>query len=491
MKATSVGDNSFRASKTLKDIADAASGDYMLLCLTDRPLEAGPTSLDRMLSVAEDTGADMLYADHYERICDASGNEVVRRHHLIDCQKGALRDDFDFGQLLLFRTSSFREAAGRIPEDCRYGALYALRLEMRSIVHVREYLYTSTATDLRKSGEKQFDYVDPKNREAQLEMERICTAYLKRIGAFIDTSRYGSFSRTCEKTVGIGIGVAKNADGDIGIDVVKSTAGDIGAKGAAAGGSQHTFPVTASVIIPVYNRVRTIEDAVRSALSQTCSFAFNVIVVDNRSTDGTSEILSRMAALDRRLVHVIPERTGLGIGGCWNLALYHSQCGEFAVQLDSDDVYASDNVLERIVAEFGKQDCAMVIGSYLMTDFSLSPIPPGVIDHKEWTDENGANNALRINGLGAPRAFRTSVARKIGFPDTSYGEDYAMGLRISREYKIGRIYDVLYFCRRWEGNSDAALDIEKTNANNLYKDWLRTVEIEARIRLSRKNGDER
>ena len=240
--------------------------------------------------------------------------------------------------------------------------------------------------------------------------------------------------------------------------------------------------VRASIVIPVYNRASTIGDAVRSALSQKCGFSWNVLVVDNHSTDGTTEILEKMAAADTRLIHIVPQRTDLGIGGCWNMAIYDERCGEFAVQLDSDDVYSSENTLSRIVEEFGRQDCAMVIGSYLMTDFSLSPIPPGVIDHREWTDENGPNNALRINGLGAPRAFRTSVARKFGFPNSSYGEDYAMGLRISREYRIGRIYDVLYYCRRWEGNSDAALDIDRVNANNSYKDWLRTVELEARIR---------
>ena len=130
----------------------------------------------------------------------------------------------------------------------------------------------------------------------------------------------------------------------------------------------------------------------------------------------------------------------------------------------------------------------MVIGSYMMTDFNMNPIPPGVIDHREWTDANGRNNALRVNGLGAPRAFWTPLLRKLGMPDTSYGEDYAIGLRISREYRIGRIHDVLYCCRRWEGNSDADLSVERQNACNLYKDRLRTWEIEARIRLNMAAG---
>lgn len=455
---TVLGGVSFRTAATLEGIAEAAAGDYILLCLTDSPMEAGYMALDRMAAVAVDTGADMLYADHYEKVYDASGNAVVRRHPLTDCQKGALRDDFDFGQLLLFRTDAFRKAVTEIPEDCRFGALYALRLEMHNIVHVKEFLYTSTAADLRKSGERQFDYVDPKNRQAQMEMERICTEHLKKIGAYVDT-------RT-RRTDFYGKDVREDGNGS--------------ADDAASGNA--CFPVRASIVIPVYNRASTIGDAVRSALSQKCAFSWNVLVVDNHSTDGTTEILEKMAAADPRLIHIVPQRTDLGIGGCWNMAIYDERCGEFAVQLDSDDMYSSENTLSIIVEEFGRQDCAMVIGSYLMTDFSLSPIPPGVIDHREWTDENGPNNALRINGLGAPRAFRTSVARKFGFPNSSYGEDYAMGLRISREYRIGRIYDVLYYCRRWEGNSDAALDIDRVNANNSYKDWLRTVELEARIR---------
>lgn len=442
---------SFRESASLKEVADSARAEYILLYLKDLPLETGLYALDRFVAVAEDTGADMLYSDYTERTLDGTGAESTARHPLTDCLEGSVRDDFDFGPVLVFRTSSFRKAAGMLQEGLRYGALYALRLAMKKIVHVGEYLYTAIKTDFRKSGEKQFDYVDPRNREVQVEMEEICTRHLERIGAWLGPgARRGGFSR------------------------------------------EEGYPVTASVIIPVFNRARTVADAVESALSQKCPFPFNVIAVDNHSTDGTGRILSEMASRDSRLLHVIPGRTGLGIGGCWNLALHHEACGEFAVQLDSDDVYSSESVLERIVEEFSMQDCAMVVGSYLMTDFTLSPIPPGVIDHREWTDSNGPNNALRINGLGAPRAFRTSVAREIGFPDTSYGEDYAMGLRISREYRIGRIYDVLYFCRRWDGNSDAALDIEKVNANNLYKDRLRTYELQARKalvrRLERKNG---
>jgi glycosyltransferase involved in cell wall biosynthesis len=328
-------------------------------------------------------------------------------------------------------------------EDYQWGALYDLRLRMKNIVHVNEYLYTEIETDNRKSGEKQFDYVDPKNRAVQIEMEKVCTAHLKRIGGWLAPD----FKE---------IQLCQNDNG-----------------------------VTASVIIPVFNRIRTIKDAVQSALSQQCDFPFNVIVVDNHSTDGTTEVLAEIASEDKRLIHLIPMNNDLCIGGCWNLAVHNEACGEFAVQLDSDDVYSGPDTLAKIVSAFHEQKCAMVVGTYQMTDFQMNPIPPGVIDHKEWTEDNGRNNALRINGLGAPRAFWTPLLRTLNLPNTSYGEDYALGLRISREYRIGRIYDVLYCCRRWEGNSDAALDIEKVNMNNLYKDRIRTWELEARIRMNK------
>lgn len=430
---------SLRSTETLRSIADAASEKYLLLYTKDTPLEMGMLALDRIISIAEDTRADMLYADHCKLI---EGQR--RKHPLIDCQKGALRDDFDFGSVLVFRTSSFRKAVRQMEEDRTWGALYDLRLRMKNIVHIGESLYTEIETDTRKSGEKQFDYVDPKNREVQIEMEEICADYLKRIGAWLPPV----FKEISE------------------VD------------------TQGGFQMTASVIIPVFNRVRTINDAVESALSQKCDFPFNVIVVDNHSTDGTTELLADIAAKDDRLVHIIPARYDLGIGGCWNLAVHEDCCGEFAVQLDSDDVYSGPDTLTEIVNTFREQKCAMVVGTYQMTDFDMNPIPPGIIDHKEWTEENGRNNALRINGLGAPRAFWTPLLRKLNLPNTSYGEDYAMGLRICREYRIGRIYDVLYCCRRWEGNSDAALDIDRVNANNMYKDRIRTWELEARLRIS-------
>ena len=430
---------SLRETQTLKEIAEAVSEKYILIYTKDLPLEMGMFALDRILSIADDTNADMLYADHYR----TAGGER-RKHPVIDCQKGALRDDFDFGSVLVFRSSSFRKAVRAMEQDYQWGALYDLRLRMKNIVHINEYLYTEVETDGRKSGEKQFDYVDPKNRAVQIEMEKICTEHLKRIGAWLPPMF---------KEVTFGTG--------------------------------EQCGVTASVIIPVFNRVKTVKDAVESALAQKCDFPFNVIVVDNHSTDGTTELLTEMAQKDSRLVHMIPAKYDLGIGGCWNLAVHDPSCGEFAVQLDSDDVYSGPDTLSKIVSAFHDQNCAMVVGTYQMTDFDMNPIPPGVIDHKEWTEENGRNNALRVNGLGAPRAFWTPLLRTLNLPNTSYGEDYALGLRISREYRIGRIYDVLYCCRRWEGNSDAALDVDKVNANNLYKDRIRTWELESRIRMKK------
>lgn len=443
---TILSDVSLKSTETLRSIAEAVSEKFVLLYMKDMPLEMGMFALDRIISIAEDTKADMIYADHYRIV---GGKRL--KHPLIDCQKGALRDDFDFGSVLVFRATSFRKAVRAMSEDYQWGALYDLRLRMKKIVHINEYLYTETETDNRKSGEKQFDYVDPKNRVVQVEMEKICTEHLKRVGAWLPPV----FKE-----------ISPIADQE------------------CTSSHDQSFPVTASVIIPVYNRVRTVKDAVQSALNQVCDFPYNVIIVDNHSTDGTTELLNVMASGDSRIVHLIPAREDLGIGGCWNLAIHNDACGEFAVQLDSDDVYSGPDTLAKIVQTFLEQRCAMVVGTYQMTDFDMNPIPPGIIDHREWTEENGRNNALRVNGLGAPRAFWTPLLRTLNLPNTSYGEDYALGLRISREYRIGRIYDVLYCCRRWDGNSDAALDVERVNANNLYKDRIRTWELEARCGMS-------
>jgi hypothetical protein len=382
----------------------------------------------------------MLYADSYRMI---DGDK--KPHPLIDYQKGSLRDDFDFGSLLLFRTAALKNILQEMSEDFEYAGLYDLRLKVYQkygIEHVNEYLYSEIEVDRRTSGEKLFDYVDPKNRDIQLEMERACTNHLKAIDAYL----------------------APRFD-EIHFDKL-------------------SFPVEASVIIPVYNRAKTIEDAIQSVLRQKTDFSFNLIIIDNHSTDGTTDIIRRYA-IDKRIIHLIPDRVDLGIGGCWNVGIDHKQCGKFSVQLDSDDVYSDENTLQTMVNAFYEQQCGMVVGSYRMTDFAMQTIPPGLIDHREWTEENGRNNALRINGLGAPRSFYTPLLRQLHVPNTSYGEDYALGLAVSRHYRIGRVYDVVYLCRRWEDNSDAALDIQKINLNNLYKDRIRTWEVEARQQMNR------
>ena len=425
------------SSAAMTGMAAHADAEYALFCLKTTPIAWGPSTLERMLRAARETGAAMVYADRCERKAG-----VVERHPVIDYQVGSIRDDFDFGSVVLIKSEWLREYARLLQTDWRFAGWYDLRLFLSrkgELFHLNELLYTEEEYDLRASGERQFDYVDPRNREAQLEMEQVATRHLGEIGALVDTTRYG--------------------DPDFG---------------------EQQFPCEASVVIPVYNREKTIADAVRSALAQKTTFAYNVIVVDNHSTDRTTDILREMAC--ETLVHIIPQRTDLGIGGCWNEAINDDRCGRFAVQLDSDDLYSSPNTLQQIVSTFRKQRAAMVIGSYRMCDFNLQTLPPGLIDHAEWTDTNGPNNALRINGLGAPRAFFTPLARQIQFPNTSYGEDYAMGLVFSRKYRIGRIFSELYLCRRWGGNSDAALSVEKVNANNLYKDRLRTMEIRARQR---------
>lgn len=427
-----------------KVIAQHADTPYTLLYTSYLPLEPVPFALERLSAIADDTEAGMLYADRYFM------REGVRRQApVIDYQKGSLRDDFDFGSVLFFCSSVLCQAVAAMDEEYRFAGLYDLRLrvsERAELVHVNEYLYTETESDTRESGEKLFDYVDPKNRDVQIEMEDACTAHLKRIGGYL-APRFAPIV----------------FDDD-------------------------SFEQEVSVIIPVRNRIRTIEDAIRSVLAQQASFRFNLIVIDNHSTDGTSEVIEKYVS-DERVIHLIPERTDLGIGGCWNLGVYHPACGKFAVQLDSDDVYSGPDTLQKIVDAFYVQNCAMVVGTYRMTDFGMNEIPPGIIDHKEWTPDNGRNNALRINGLGAPRAFYTPVIRLLNLPNTSYGEDYAVGLRISRTWRIGRIYDVLYLCRRWEDNSDAALDIVKMNEHNIYKDRIRTWELQARIALNGKSDE--
>ncbi len=423
-------------TSVLRKLVGETSTDYVLIYTQSLQLKLGAYALERMLKTAIDTEAGLVYADCY-KIKD--GKQQI--HPVIDYQEGSLRDDFDFGSLLLYKTTAFKQAVEKMIVEYQFAALYDLRLKVSQhhcFVRLPEYLYTELETDNRRSGEKIFDYVDPKNRQVQIEMEQACTQHLKDIKAWLKPE----FNE---------------------VEFTKAT-----------------FPVEASVVIPVRNREKTIEDAVRSVLMQKTDFAFNLIVVDNHSTDKTTAILQSLAKEDNRLIHIIPQRDDLGIGGCWNEAIMNEKCGKFAVQLDSDDLYIDENVLTKIVRAFYEQNCAMVVGTYKMVNFKLEEIPPGIIDHKEWTPDNGRNNALRINGLGAPRAFYTPVLREIKVPNTSYGEDYAVGLAISRNYQIGRIYEPLYLCRRWDDNSDASLDIVKMNGHNLYKDRIRTIELLAR-----------
>ena len=460
----------------LKVLASSCKSDYLLILKDSTWINPGQFTLERMLSVAEDTSAGMVYSDYIElkdtiqhhhpvkeyvdrmlQAVEEKGVGIIHSDHtehkvtvqnfhpLIDYQEGSLRDDFNFGSLLLINSVAFKQALDEMNQTIEKAAIYYLRLKISQkfpIVRIPEYLYTIKELDSRKSGQVLFDYVDPKNREVQIEMENIVTEHLKDIGAYLSPQ-------------------FKTLEFD-----------------------ESAFKIKASVIIPVKNRFKTIEDAVKSVLIQKTDFEFNLIVVDNHSNDGTSEILEFIAQTNKHLIHHIPQSNDLEIGGCWNEGIHHLKCGMFAVQLDSDDLYKDNNTLQKIVDAFYQQKCAMVVGSYQLVNFKLEEIPPGIVDHKEWTPENGRNNALRINGLGAPRAFYTPLLREIKVPNVSYGEDYAVGLAISRHYQIGRIYESLYLCRRWDENSDAALDVDKQNKHNIYKDRIRTIELKARQKLN-------
>ena len=428
------------STQALRHMVELCTSDYLLLYTHAGNLTIGYRAIERMLRTATESKADWVYSHRY---IVKQGNTIAVPTN--EYQEGSIRDDFDFGPLVLIRTEAIRQFLATEPEEVQHAALYQLRLYISrtsQLVHINEYLYTEYEHDIRTSGEKQFDYVAPRNRQIQIEMEQVCTAHLKAVGAYVDHHTLQS---------------------------IDTTAGD--------------FPYEATVIIPVKNRARTIGDAIESVLSQVTDFPFNLIVVDNHSTDGTEEIISQLSIVNCQLSIITPERSDLGIGGCWDLAIRHPQCGRYAVQLDSDDLYSDPHTLQRIVDTFRSERCAMVVGSYRLCNFALETLPPGIIDHREWTAENGMNNALRINGLGAPRAFYTPVIREIGFPNVSYGEDYAVGIAISRQYRLGRIYEPIYLCRRWEGNSDAALSPDRVAAHNHYKDSLRTQEIRARKQL--------
>ena len=432
---------SMTSGKFVQQMASKTNTPYTLIYTRQSSLQLGQLALERFVQIADDTQSGMVYSNYL-----AVKNGKVENQPVIDYQEGSLRDDFNFGSVMLYRTELLKKAAEGISAEFAFAGLYALHLgvsQYAELFRVPEYLYTEHESDLRKSGEKIFDYVDPKNRAVQIEMEKACTQHLKNVSAYLEP-------------------------------VFTPIQFD-----------EQDFEVEASVIIPVRNRVRTIEDAIKSVLSQKANFKFNLIIADNFSTDGTSEIIQKYAATDERLIHVVPDRTDLGIGGCWNLAVSHPKCGKFAIQLDSDDLYLDETTVQQVVEAFYEQNCAMVVGTYQMVNFALEEIPPGIIDHKEWTPENGRNNALRINGFGAPRAFYTPVLRRIPVPNVNYGEDYALGLAISRRYQIGRIYNPIYLCRRWDDNSDASLSIEVMNGHNLYKDRIRTIELKARKNLGK------
>lgn len=427
-------------SSVISAIASEAAAPYVVITLDSRcRVSQTPMQMSRMARVADDSEAVMVYGDFHT--IGSDGSPVFCQVN--EYQTGSVRNDFDFGPVAMVRTEALQQCARLIDGDLEYAGWYALRLALSRVGRIVRIPEAVSTMETVTESESQFDYVNPANRAVQIEMERVFTHHLREIGACLT----GPF-----ETV--------DHSGD--------------------------FAVEASVVIPVRNRVATVADAVRSALDQKCDFDFNVIVVDNHSTDGTSELLASLAREDSRLVHIVPEEKTLGIGGCWDKAILSESCGRYAVQLDSDDMYADEATLQRVVDTFRSTGAAMVIGSYRLTDFNLNPLPPGVIDHREWTDDNGPNNALRINGLGAPRAFFTGLLRQYPLPDVSYGEDYAAALRLSRNWRIARIYDVLYLCRRWSGNSDAQLSRDKANRFNHYKDTLRTWEITARQQLLRR-----
>ncbi|MBQ7222693.1 MAG: glycosyltransferase family 2 protein [Bacteroidales bacterium] len=439
----SVSPSEIVSTAGIKSMAARTKGDYTLLYTKPQRLQLVKYGIERMVQVALDTDADFTYSDRF-----SVKEGVTVSAPVIDYQLGSLRDDFDFGSLILLKTSALKTAASKMKAEYEFAAFYDLRLRMtenKLPVHINEYLYYDVETDNRKSGEKQFDYVDPKNRGVQIEMEKACTEHLKRIDGYLKP-------------------VFKKVDFE----------------------NDGSFKYEASVVIPCKNRVRTIADAINSAINQETTFKYNVIVVDDNSTDGTVDIIKEFVRKNpEKLIYIAQDKTYHAIGGNWNAALHHPECGRFALQLDSDDVYSDCHTVQKFVEGFHTQKCAMVVGTYAITDFDGKIIPPGVIDHKEWTPDNGRNNALRINGLGAPRGFYVPLLRELNFPTTKYGEDYAVGLRVSREYQIGRIYDVLYYCRRWEGNSDANLDVESVNRNNTYKDRIRTWELQARIAMKK------
>ena len=429
------------STSAIRDIASRANTPYTMICLKP-DIEWIYLGQERMIQVLQMTGATMVYSDHFNKSL-VDGQWSIGEAPVIDYQEGALRDDFEFGAVMLWDTEKLKALVAQMATEYEFAGLYDLRLRAEKLEHIPEYLYYEVEMDTRKSGEKLFDYVDPRNRGVQIEMEQCVTAHLKRIGAYLKPGEYKELPQA------------------------------------------EDYPVTASVIIPCKNRARTIADAIHSALNQKVreGYSFNVIVVDDNSTDGTAEIIEKLKIQNEKLIYIAQDKTWHAIGGNWNVAIHDPRCGKYAIQLDSDDTYFDETTVQRFIDAFEDKEgtkYGMVIGTYQLTNMDGEILPPGVIDHREWTDENGRNNALRINGLGAPRGFYVPLLRTINYPTTKYGEDYAVGLRISRDYPIGRIYDVVYNCRRWEDNSDANCDIVAMNRNNWYKDKLRTFELKAR-----------
>ena len=429
------------STSAIRDIASRANTPYTMICLKP-DIEWIYLGQERMIQVLQMTGATMVYSDHFNKSL-VDGQWSIGEAPVIDYQEGALRDDFEFGAVMLWDTEKLKKIVAQMDTEYEFAGLYDLRLRAEKLEHIPEYLYYEVESDTRKSGEKLFDYVDPRNRGVQIEMEQCVTAHLKRIGAYLKPGEYKELPQA------------------------------------------EDYPVTASVIIPCKNRARTIADAIHSALNQKVreGYSFNVIVVDDNSTDGTAEIIEKLKNQNEKLIYIAQDKTWHAIGGNWNVAIHDPRCGKYAIQLDSDDTYFDETTVQRFIDAFEDKEgtkYGMVIGTYQLTNMDGEILPPGVIDHREWTDENGRNNALRINGLGAPRGFYVPLLRTINYPTTKYGEDYAVGLRISRDYPIGRIYDVVYNCRRWEDNSDANCDIVAMNRNNWYKDKLRTFELKAR-----------
>ncbi len=411
----------------------AGSCPFIMIVPSTDTVSITTEETNRLLSVALEGGQALYYADYYTERRNTKNSCPV-----ISYEPGSIRDDFNFGPVMLFSNGHIKACFNLFGPltDTRWAGLYELRLKASltaDVIRVPEPL--SLVVPRKSEAGSHFDYVDPAQKQYQQEMEAVATEHLKRCNAWC------------------------------GHDLLPAPDDD------------SPYPLEASVVIPVKNRETTIDEAIRSALNQETDFDFNVLVVQNHSTDNTRQVIEAAAQRDPRVVQIIPERRDLGIGGCWNEAIRSPLCGRFVCQLDSDDLYADTRALATVISALRDGNCGMLVGSYRLVNFQLEEIPPGIVDHREWTELNGRNNLLRVNGIGAPRAFTTGLLRRYPFPNVSYGEDYAVSLRISRDYRVGRIYEPVYLCRRWDDNTDADLPLEKINEYASYKDGLRTREI--------------